>query len=54
MNSINTKNVNKEKSVWISFIREGFLEEVKLKLDGEEGREFGSAEKIREGILEKE
>lgn len=31
--------------MWITSIKEGFLEEVKLKWDGEEGRGFGSAEK---------
>ena len=42
-----------EETVWIRFLREGFLEEMKLKLDREEGRRFGSAEKAREVILEK-
>ena len=45
--------MSKEKSVWIRFIRESFLEVLKLKLDGEEGRGFGSAEKTREVVLEK-
>lgn len=38
--------MGKEKPVWVRLIREGFLEEVKL--DGEEGRGFGSAKKTRE------
>lgn len=54
LNSTNSKNVSKEKSVGIRFIREGFLKEGEFKLDGEEERGFGSAEKTREVILGKE
>ena len=54
LNSTNSKNVNKEKSVSIRFIREGFLKEEEFKLDGEEERGFGSAEKTKEVILGKE
>lgn len=53
-NSTKSKNVSKQKSVWIRCIREGFLKEGEFKLDGEEERGFGSAEKTREVILEKE
>lgn len=35
-------------------IREGFLEEVGLKLGGDKGRRFGSTEKTREVVLEME
>lgn len=45
--------MSKEKLVWIRFIRESFLEVLKFKLDGEEGRGFGLVEKIREVVLEK-
>ena len=45
--------MSKEETVWIRFLKEGFLEEMKLKLDREEGGRLGSAEKARKVILEK-